>query len=93
MTVNTNYKAVELEYVLKQSDSTTLFLVQGFKDTDYVETLYSVVPELRDTTPGELQSQRLPFLKNVVFLAATIMPGCIAGTLSRLLGKGCPMTG
>lgn len=75
VTVNTNYKAVELEYVLKQSDATTLFLVQGFKDTDYVETLYSVVPELRHAAPGALQSQRLPYLKNVVFLGDQELAG------------------
>jgi fatty-acyl-CoA synthase len=45
VTINTNYKSAELDYVLKQSDSTTLFLVQGFKDTDYIDTVYSVVPE------------------------------------------------
>ena len=45
--MNTNYKSAELEYILNQSDSTTLLLVQGFKDTDYVETLYTVVPELK----------------------------------------------
>jgi len=55
VTVNTNYKAVELEYLLNQSDATTLFLVSGFRDTDYVETLYTVVPELRDVQPGALR--------------------------------------
>jgi fatty-acyl-CoA synthase len=75
VTVNTNYKAVELEYLLNQSDATTLFLVSGFRDTDYVETLYTVVPELRDVQPGALRSERLPFLKNVVFLGGENHPG------------------
>lgn len=88
VTVNTNYKAVELEYVLKQSDSTTLFLVQGFKDTDYVETLYSVVPELRDANPGELQSQHLPFLKNVVFLGDQDFPGMRRWSSIEAMGLG-----
>jgi fatty-acyl-CoA synthase len=68
VTVNTSYKSAELEYILKQSDSSTLFLVQGFKDTDYVSTLAEVVPELASTEPCKLQSAKLPFLKNVVFL-------------------------
>ncbi len=68
VTVNTNYKSAELDFVLKQSDSTTLFLVQGFKDTDYVDTLYSVLPQLKKATPGDLHCEKLPFLKNVVFL-------------------------
>ena len=36
VTVNTSYKSAELEYILNQSDSSTLFLVKSFKDTDYV---------------------------------------------------------
>ncbi len=68
VTVNTNYKSAELEYLLKQSDSTSLFLVQGFKDTDYVDTLYSVIPELKKAEPGDFHCEKLPFLKNVVFL-------------------------
>src|SRR5690242_5480297 len=38
VTVNTAYKSAELEYLLNQSDSTTLFMVRSWKDTDYVET-------------------------------------------------------
>ncbi|MBV5349860.1 AMP-binding protein, partial [bacterium] len=43
VTVNTAYKSSELEYVLNQSDSTTLFMVKSFKDTDYIKTLSDVV--------------------------------------------------
>lgn len=68
VTINTNYKSAELDYVLKQSDSTTLFLVQGFKDTDYVNTVYTVMPELKKAAPGDFHCEKLPFLKNVVFL-------------------------
>src|SRR6266568_3138575 len=68
VTVNTSYKSAELEYILKQSDSSTLFLVKDFKDTVYVETLCEVVPELKSARPGGLQSAKLPFLKNVVFI-------------------------
>ncbi|APG26086.1 MAG: AMP-binding protein [Syntrophotalea acetylenica] len=87
VTVNTNYKSVELEYVLKQSDATTLFLVSGFKDTDYVETLYSVVPELRDAGPGQLCSERLPFLKHVVFLGDRQFPGMRCWSEMESLGR------
>jgi fatty-acyl-CoA synthase len=87
VTVNTNYKAVELEYVLKQSDSTTLFLVPGFKDTDYVETLYNVVPELRYSAVGHLRSERLPYLKNVIFLGDQDLPGMRRWSGVETLGK------
>ena len=75
VTVNTYYKAHELEYLLKQSDSTTIFLVNSFKDVNYVETLYKIVPELRNSLPGKLVSKKLPFLKNVVFIGKEQNPG------------------
>jgi len=68
VTVNTSYKAAELEYILAQSDSTTLFMVQSFKDQDYVQTLNEVIPELAGSEPGGLSSQKLPCLKKIVFI-------------------------
>ena len=43
-------------------------MVKSFKDTDYVETVNEVVPELAAAAPGKLTSAKLPFLKNVVFI-------------------------
>jgi fatty-acyl-CoA synthase len=88
VTVNTSYKSAELEYILKQSDATTLFLVQGFKDTDYVETLYQVVPELKTAPPGQLRCQSLPHLRNVVFLGGGAPAGMFPyAELARLGGE------
>jgi fatty-acyl-CoA synthase len=68
VTINTSYRSAELEYILKQSDSSTLFLVKGFKDTDYMETLYEVAPEVRGSVPGTLRSEKLPYLERVVYI-------------------------
>jgi len=68
VTVNTAYKSAELEYLLNQSDSTTLFMVKSWKDSDYVATLTSVVPELAASRPGELSNPKVPFLKTVVMI-------------------------
>ncbi|MCD4687876.1 MAG: AMP-binding protein [Desulfuromonadaceae bacterium] len=68
VTINTNYQAAELEYILRQSDARSLFLVQGFKGTSYPETLRSVIPNLADAAPGKLCSDKLPELNNVVFI-------------------------
>src|SRR3954452_10719173 len=87
VTVNTSYKSAELEYILKQSDSSTLFLVQGFKDTDYVDTLAAVVPELATGKPGEVKSAKLPFLKNVVFLGEGAPAGAVNFEHMVELGK------
>ncbi len=75
VTVNTNYRAHELEYLLKQSDTNTLVLIEEFKGNNYIENLYNVVPELKDAEPGKLNSEKLPFLKNVVFAGDKKFPG------------------
>jgi fatty-acyl-CoA synthase len=75
VTVNTNYKIFEAEYLLKQSDSMTLVLIEGFKDSKYAEILYQLCPELEGSRPGELASKRFPFLKNVILIGQERKPG------------------
>jgi fatty-acyl-CoA synthase len=69
ITVNTNYKTFELEYLLRQSDAMTIIMMEGTKDNNYLEHIYSVCPELHECEPGKLQCKKLPYLKNVVFLS------------------------
>ncbi len=68
VTVNTSLRTAEIEFLLKQSESSTLITVAGFRDVDYVETIYEVVPELRNSEEGVLRSGRLPFLRNVIYI-------------------------
>ncbi|NLI13420.1 AMP-binding protein [Pelotomaculum propionicicum] len=75
VTVNTNYKVFELEYLLKQSDSTTLILIEGTKTSDYIGMVYELCPELKECKPGELVSERLPYLKNVILIGDKKLPG------------------
>ncbi len=76
VTVNTSYKSAELEYLLEQSDSTTLILTGGVRDADeYIKVINDVCPDLKDSKPGELNSEKLPFLKNVVYLGKEKIPG------------------
>ncbi len=75
VTVNTNYKQFELEYLMRQSDSTTLILIDSFKDSNYVKHLRALCPELDDCRPGELESKALPCLKNVIYLDEGEQPG------------------
>lgn len=44
VTVNTSYQAAELEYLLNQSDTTTLILAENFKGTSYVDIVNEVAP-------------------------------------------------
>jgi fatty-acyl-CoA synthase len=68
LTVNTAYRMNEVAYVLEQSDSENLFLIDGFRDTDYVQTIYDLIPELKTRQRGFLKNARFPYLKRVFFL-------------------------
>ncbi len=68
LTVNTNYKKAELSYLLEQSETENIFLIDGFQDTDYINTIYELVPELKTQQRGSLCSEKYPHLKRVCFL-------------------------
>jgi len=68
LTVNTFYKQAELEYLLKQSECENILLIDSFRDTDYVQTVYDLVPELKTQERGYLRSEKFPDLKRVFFL-------------------------
>jgi len=74
VTVNTSYKVFEAEYLLRQSDSKLLVMIDGFKDSNYVEIINELCPMLKDSQPGENRSQRLPFLKTVVYAGNSDCP-------------------
>lgn len=67
VTMNTAYKIHEAEYLLKQSDTHTLILEKGYRDSDYQQIINELCPELLSTPKGQpLHSHRLPFLRNVI---------------------------
>ncbi len=68
LTVNTFYRTTELEYLLKQSECENLVIIDGFREIDYINTTYDLIPELRLQERGYLQSEKFPDLKRVFFL-------------------------
>ena len=77
VTVNTAYKIHETEYLLRQSDTHTLVMIESQKDSNYREIMQELCPELKTTTPGSpLYSKRLPFLRNIVTVGFK-MDGCL----------------
>ncbi|MBE6696516.1 MAG: AMP-dependent synthetase [Ruminococcaceae bacterium] len=67
VTMNTAYKIHEAEYLLKQSDTHTLVMVDGYRDSNYSEIIAELCPELSTKKADEpLHSKRLPFLRNVI---------------------------
>ncbi len=77
VTVNTAYKVHEAEYLLRQSDTHTLVMINGYKDSNYKAIMQELCPELKFLEPGKpLFSRRLPFLRNVITVGFR-MPGCL----------------
>ena len=67
VTMNTAYKIHEAEYLLKQSDTHTIIMVEGYRDSNYAQIIAELCPELENTKPGSpLHAKRLPFLRNVI---------------------------
>lgn len=87
VTINTNYQSHELDYILRQSDSTTLFLIDRYRDTSFYETVRQIIPELNSCEPGKTASSKLPVLKNIVYIGnRESTPGMF--TFSDLIAVG-----
>ena len=77
VTMNTAYKIHEAEYLLKQSDTHTLIMIDSYRDSDYAATIKELCPEILGTVKGEpLHAKRLPFLRNVITVGFK-MDGCL----------------
>lgn len=87
VTVNTSYKLHELEYLVKQSDLTTLCLTDGVKDSNYVSMIKELVPELDEYERGCLKSKLFPCLRNVVFMGPEKYKGLYSTPELLLLGQ------
>lgn len=67
VTMNTAYKIHEAEYLLRQSDTHTLIMISGYRDSNYTAIINELCPELARTQTGApLHSKRLPFLRNII---------------------------
>ncbi len=87
VTVNTNYKQNELEYLCKDSDMHTLCITDGTWDCNYVDMTYTMLPELKNCVRGHLNSERFPYLKNVVFIGMEKYRGMYNTAELLLLGQ------
>ena len=65
VTVNTALRAHEIDYLLRQSETATLFTIRGFKDVNYLEVLNEI---------GAFNAN-LPELKRIFFLGENCPEG------------------
>lgn len=86
VTVNTNYKQSELEYLVENSDMHTLLITDGTFESDYVEMTYKMLPELKTSPRGHLKSERFPMMRNVIYIGQEKYRGMYNSSEILLLG-------
>jgi fatty-acyl-CoA synthase len=87
VTVNTGYKQSELEFLVKDSDIHTLCITEGVFDGSYIDMVYAMSPELKETQRGYLHSERFPELRNVVYIGQEKYRGMYNTAEILLLGS------
>ena len=87
VTINTNYKLAEIEYLLKNADIHTLFLIDSYRDSDFVKMINQLVPELKSQARGTLKSEKFPELRNIAFIGPNKHRGMYNTTELMLLGS------
>ncbi len=92
VTVNTAYKIHEAEYLLRQSDTHTLVMIDGYKDSDYVAIIKELCPELETAEKGKpLYLKRLPFLRNIITVDSN-QKGCYTWDEAIAAAEKVPVT-
>ena len=68
VTINTNYKQSEVEYLIQNADIHTLCITEGVFDGSFVDMTYKLAPELKTSQRGFMKCEHFPELKNVVYI-------------------------
>ncbi len=89
VTCNSRYKALEVDYVLRQSDARALVMVDRFAAAgiDYVAILREICPEV-DRGHGRLESATLPLLRHVVVAGAAVPAAGVSFDSVEGAGRG-----
>jgi len=76
--INPSNRAFELEYVLEQSECRALILIERFRDSDYVDAVRRICPEIDQAENATLHSARLPELRQLIFIGNDAPKGMIS---------------
>lgn len=64
--LNPAYQIPEMVYCLNKVQVEAIVIPESFKTQNYVDMLTNIMPEMRESAPGEIQSEKLPRLKTVI---------------------------
>ncbi len=76
VSVDTNYRLTELEYLLRQSDANTLIFTEGLKGKEYIEIIQKICPEI-DHYSDKLNCVNLPELKQLILISESEIDGML----------------
>lgn len=89
VTINTQYRIFELEYLIKQADLAALVIIDSFRDHNYLDTIYELIPELRICQRGHLRSEKFPELRSVIYIGQEKHRGIYNSRELLQLGSQC----
>lgn len=75
--LNTRYKAEEIRYILRQSDSKILFMMDSYFGIDYHKILLEMAPGLAGQDGQHVTLPDLPQLRTIITWANRALPGTI----------------
>lgn len=91
VTVNTAYKIHEAEYLLRQSDTHTLVMIDGHKDSNYIGIIKELCPELDTAEAAKpLHLKRLPFLRSIITIDSK-QKGCLTWDEAIAMSSRVPL--
>ena len=77
VSINPAYRRAELEYAINKVGCRALVMSPAFKQSNYLEIIGDLAPELAQCEAGQLRAARLPTLELVIRLGDTPSPGML----------------
>jgi len=75
--LNTHYRLEELKFALADSGIHTIFVSEGLKKTEYLDMLFSLIPEIKFSGDKKWHSKLFPELTNIIVISDKKRPGTI----------------
>lgn len=75
--INPAYRLSELEYALNKTECKAIIMADHFKTSDYVGMIRELAPEIDNSAPAALQSEKLPHLRLVSTIGGEASGGFI----------------
>ena len=90
--LNPAYRATEIAYALTKVGCKALVFAHHFKDSEYLEILRAIAPEIARSHPGELHASAIPELRHLICIANERQDGvlrfCDVATLGHAAIQG-----